>query len=154
MTCATSSKPKPNIKWTKVGSSDFLSNASLLTVVNVTRPRTANSRIQYQCIASNGVGTPATATASIIVNCKYVGKIVIHCALLFNVKYFSPFLCLLSSEICFDESAHHLFFLLQFGDGFSSVLESIYDPAEVHRDDLIIMFRFALTKGYHWKCQL
>ncbi|CAH3162619.1 unnamed protein product, partial [Pocillopora meandrina] len=41
---------------------------SLLTVVNVTSPRTANSRIQYQCIASNGVGTPATATASIIVN--------------------------------------------------------------------------------------
>ncbi|XP_066024489.1 fibroblast growth factor receptor 2-like isoform X2 [Pocillopora verrucosa] len=68
LTCATSGKPKPNIKWSKVGSSDFLSNASLLAVVNVTRPRTANSRIQYQCIASNGVGTPATATASIIVN--------------------------------------------------------------------------------------
>lgn len=155
MTCATSGKPKPNIKWSKVGSSDFLSNASQLAVVNVTRPGTANSRIQYQCIASNGVETPATATASIIVNCKYVGKIVIHCALLFNVKYFSPFLCLLSSEICFDESVHHLvFFLLQFGDGFSSVLEIFYDPAEDHRDDLIIMFRFALTKGYHWKCQL
>ena len=157
MTCATSGKPKPNIKWTKVGSSDFLYNASLLAVVNVTRPGTANSRIQYQCIASNGVGTPATATASIIVNCKYVGKIVIHCALLFNVKYFSPFLCLPSSEICFDESAYHLFFLLfllQLGDGFSSVLEIIYDPAGDHRDDLIIMFRSALTKGYHSKCQL
>ncbi|XP_066024475.1 fibroblast growth factor receptor 3-like isoform X3 [Pocillopora verrucosa] len=68
LTCAASGQPKPSIKWTKVGSSDFLSNASLLTVVNVTRPRTANSRTQYQCIASNGVGTPATATASIIVN--------------------------------------------------------------------------------------
>ena len=97
MTCAASGQPKPRIKWTKVGSSDFLSNTSLLTVVNVTRPRTANSRIQYQCIASNGVGTPASATASIIVNCKYVGKIVIRCALLFDVKYFLPFLCLLSS---------------------------------------------------------
>ena len=91
MTCAASGKPKPNIKWTKVGSSDFLSNASLLVVVNVTRPRTANSKLQYQCIASNGVGVPATATASIIVNCKYVGKIVIHYALLFDVEYFSPF---------------------------------------------------------------
>ena len=92
MTCAPSGKPNPSIKWIKVGSSDFLSNASLLTVVNVTRPRTANSRIQYQCIASNGVETPAIATASIIVNCKYVGKIVIHCALLFDVEYFFPFL--------------------------------------------------------------
>ena len=91
MTCSASGKPKPSIKWTKVGSSDFLSNASLLTVVNVTRPRTANSRIQYQCIASNGVGTPIMATASITVNCKCVGKIVIHCALLFDVEYFSPF---------------------------------------------------------------
>ena len=89
MTCAASGKPNPSIKWTKVGSSDFLSNASLLTVVNVTRPRTANSKIQYQCMASNGVETPATATASIIVNCKYIGKIVIHCALLFDVEYFS-----------------------------------------------------------------
>ena len=91
MTCAASGQPKPSIKWTKVGISDFLSNASLLIVVNVTRPRTANNKIQYQCIASNGVGTPATATASIVVNCKYEGKIVIRCALLFDVKYFFPF---------------------------------------------------------------
>ena len=91
MTCAASGKPKPGIKWIKVGSSDFLSNVPLLTVVNVTRPRTANRTIQYQCIASNGVETPATATASIIVNCKYVGKIVIDCALLFDGEYFSPF---------------------------------------------------------------
>ena len=101
MTCAASGKPNPSIKWTKVGSSDFLSNASLLTVVNVTRPTTANCRIQYQCIASNGVGTPAAATASIIVNCKYEGKIVIRCVLLFDFEYFSPFWCLLSSEIFF-----------------------------------------------------
>ena len=91
MTCATSGKPNPSIKWTKVGSPDFLSNALLLTVVNVTRPRIANSKIQYQCMASNGVETPATATASIIVNCKYVGKTVIHCALLFDVEYFPLF---------------------------------------------------------------
>ena len=104
MTCAASGKPKPGIKWIKVGSFDFLSNVPLLTVVNVTRPRTANRTIQYQCIASNGVETPATATASIIVNCKYVGKIVIHCGLLYDFEYVSPFSCLLSSEICFGES--------------------------------------------------
>ena len=91
MTCVASGKPKPSIEWSKVGSSDILSNASLLTVLNVTRPRTANSRIQYQCVASNGVGTPTMATASITVNCKYVGKIVIHHALLFDFEYFSPF---------------------------------------------------------------
>ena len=91
MTCTASGQPKPGIKWTKVGSSDFLSNTSLLNVVNVTRLRTVNGRIQYQCIANNGVGTPATATASIIVNCKYVVKIVIDCTLLFDVEYFSPF---------------------------------------------------------------
>lgn len=77
MTCTASGKPKPSIKWTKVGSSDFLSGASLLTVVNVTRPKTANSRIQYQCIASNGLGKPTMATASITVNCKYVGNTVV-----------------------------------------------------------------------------
>ena len=91
LTCAATGKPNPSIKWIKVGSSDFLSNASLLTVMNVTRPRATNRKIQYQCMASNGVETPATATASIIVKCKYVGKIVIHCALLFDVECFSPF---------------------------------------------------------------
>ena len=55
------------------------------------RPRTTNSKIQYQCMTSNGEETPATATASIIVNCKYVGKIVIHCALLFDLEYFPLF---------------------------------------------------------------
>ena len=101
MTCAASGKPNPNIKWTKVGSSDFLSNASLLTVVNATRPKTANSRIQYQCIASNGVGTPATATASVIVNCKYEGKIVIRCVLLFVVEYFPLFDVFSVQRFCF-----------------------------------------------------
>ena len=43
-------------------------------------------------------------------------------------------------------------FLLHFGNGFSSVLEIIYDPAQDHKDDLIMMFRFALTKGS--KCEL
>ena len=91
LTSAASGQPKPSIKCTKAGSSDSLSNASLLTVVNETRPRTANSRVQYQCIASNGVGTPTLATASITVNCNYVGKTVVHYALLFNFEYFSSF---------------------------------------------------------------
>lgn len=75
--CATSGKPIPKIKWTKVGGSDVPTDALLLTIVNVTRPRTANSRVEYQCIASNGVGTPAIATAIITVNCKFVDKIVV-----------------------------------------------------------------------------
>ncbi|XP_022793668.1 fibroblast growth factor receptor 3-like isoform X2 [Stylophora pistillata] len=68
LTCAAFGKPKPSITWTKVGSSDVVSNALLLIIENITRPRTANSKIGYQCIASNGVGTPAIATASITVN--------------------------------------------------------------------------------------
>ncbi|XP_022793286.1 MAM domain-containing glycosylphosphatidylinositol anchor protein 2-like [Stylophora pistillata] len=68
LTCAASGKPKPSIKWTKVDSSDVPHNGLLLTIVNITRPRTTNSRIEYQCMAINGVGTPAIATASITVN--------------------------------------------------------------------------------------
>jgi len=39
--------------------------------VNVSRPGTPDNMIQYQCTASNGVGTPATATSTIDVHCKY-----------------------------------------------------------------------------------
>ena len=130
LTCAASGKPKPSIKWTKVGSSDFLSNASQLTVENVTRPRAANSKIQYQCMVRNGVEAPATATASIIVNCKYLGTIAIHCASLFDIECFSPFLISPQFDL-FSESYLSLFFLLHFGNGFSSVLEIIYDPLKI-----------------------
>ena len=41
-----------------------------LTVVNVSRPGTADNMIQYQCTASNGVDTPATATVNVTVECK------------------------------------------------------------------------------------
>ncbi|PFX24014.1 Peroxidasin-like [Stylophora pistillata] len=84
LTCAASGKPKPSIKWTKVDSSDVPHNGLLLTIVNITRPRTTNSRIEYQCMAINGVGTPAIATASITVNsptaiaAQNIGGIAIH----------------------------------------------------------------------------
>ncbi len=71
LTCNASGKPDPSISWTKVGRPEVLSNTSSLTIVNVSRPGTPDNMIQYQCTASNGVGTPATATATINVHCKY-----------------------------------------------------------------------------------
>ena len=71
LTCNAFGKPEPSITWTGLGSSEVLSNISTLTIVNVSRPGTPDNMIQYQCTASNGVGTPATATATINVLCKY-----------------------------------------------------------------------------------
>ena len=68
-TCTASGKPKPRITWTKVGSSEVISYA-LQVKINVSRPVTADNMIQYQCAASNGVGTPATATVNVTVQCK------------------------------------------------------------------------------------
>ncbi|RMX51502.1 hypothetical protein pdam_00014831 [Pocillopora damicornis] len=65
-TCTASGKPKPRIAWTKVGSSEVISHALQVTV-NVSRPGTEDNMIQYQCTASNGVGTPAIATVNVTV---------------------------------------------------------------------------------------
>ena len=68
--CNASGKPEPIITWTKLGSLVVLSNTSSLTIVNVSRPGTPDNMIQYQCTASNGVETPATATVNVTVHCK------------------------------------------------------------------------------------
>ena len=71
LTCNVSGKPDPTITWTKQGSGVVLSNTSSLDVVNVSRHDAIDDIIQYQCKASNGVGTPATATVNVTVYCKY-----------------------------------------------------------------------------------
>ena len=68
--CNASGKPAPVIAWTKAGSSQVLSHTSLLSVVNVSRPGTADNTIQYQCKASNGVETLATVTVNVTVHCE------------------------------------------------------------------------------------
>ena len=70
LSCNASGKPEPGITWTKVGSSKVFSDVSSLMVPNVTRPGTPDNIIQYQCSASNGVESPATAIANITVHCK------------------------------------------------------------------------------------
>ena len=71
LTCNASGEPEPSMSWTRIGSSNVLSVSPSLTIVNVSRPGTADNLIQYQCTASNGVGTPATATVYVTVVCKY-----------------------------------------------------------------------------------
>ena len=70
LTCNASGKPQPVITWTKLGSPEVLSKKSSLTIVNVSRPGTPDNMIQYQCTASNGVETPATATVNVTVQCE------------------------------------------------------------------------------------
>ena len=72
LTCNVTGKPQPIISWTELGSSEVLSNTSSLTIVNVSRPEIPDNMIQYQCTASNGVGTPTTATVNVTVHCKYI----------------------------------------------------------------------------------
>ena len=69
-TCAAYGKPEPKIAWTKVGSATVITDTPSVSVI-VDRPRTADNMIQYQCTASNGVETPATATVNVTVYCKY-----------------------------------------------------------------------------------
>ena len=74
LTCNTRGVPSPVITWTLIGQSGVLSQVASLTVVNVRRPGTPDNMIQYQCTASNGVESPATATANITVHCKSLNK--------------------------------------------------------------------------------
>ena len=70
--CNTSGKPDPVITWTRLGSSEVLSNTSLLTVANVRRLGNPDNLIQYQCTASNRVANPAIAVANVTVYSKSV----------------------------------------------------------------------------------
>ena len=69
LTCNASGTPEASITWTMVGYAEDLSTDSRLTV-NVSRQLAKKNMIQYQCTASNGVGTPATATADVTVHCE------------------------------------------------------------------------------------
>ena len=75
LTCNASGVPYPLIRWTRIGQSTVLSQNSLFTVANVRRPGTPNNLIQYQCTASNGVESPASAVANVTVYCKFFEKL-------------------------------------------------------------------------------
>ena len=69
--CNVTGKPDPTLTWTKVGNPRPLSNNAVLSTGILNRNDTINNIMQYQCTASNGVESPATAIANITVNCKY-----------------------------------------------------------------------------------
>ena len=71
LTCNVSGIPLPSVTWKQVGSLAVLSRRASFVVVNVSRPGTPDETIHYECTASNGVGSPATAIASVTVHCKY-----------------------------------------------------------------------------------
>ena len=71
LSCNASGKPAPVITWIQVGDSEVLAQGSSISVVNITRPGTPDSMIQYQCTASNGVESPVKAVANVTVHCKY-----------------------------------------------------------------------------------
>lgn len=68
-TCIPYGKPVPSVAWIKVGTADEIGHTPSLSVL-VTRPETQDNMIQYRCTASNGVGTPATATVNVTVDYK------------------------------------------------------------------------------------
>ena len=68
--CNTTGIPPPSIEWTKVNDTTVLSNTSVLTLYNVTRPGTLNETVQYRCTAKNGYGDPAHAVATVGVECE------------------------------------------------------------------------------------
>lgn len=84
LTCNASGKPQPCITWTKLGSSEVISDTSSLAIVNVTRPGTPDNMIQFQCTASNGVETPATDITTVTVQCEFFNEY----ANLYNTSYF------------------------------------------------------------------
>ena len=69
--CNATGKPDPTLTWTKVDNPRPLSNNTVLKTGILNRTDTINNMIQYQCTASNGVESPATAIANISVYCKY-----------------------------------------------------------------------------------
>ena len=66
--CTASGKPEPTITWTRdgqdVGSGEYL---------NITAQTTLNGSV-YKCTADNGIGQPASATATLTV--KGLGMII------------------------------------------------------------------------------
>ena len=69
--CNATGKPNPTLTWTKDGSLGALSYNAILNTGILNRNDTINNTIQYQCAASNGVESPATAVANVTVLCKF-----------------------------------------------------------------------------------
>ena len=68
--CNATGTPPLSIEWTKVGSSTVLSSTSALTLYDVSRPGTPSETVQYRCTAKNGYGDPASAVATVHVQCE------------------------------------------------------------------------------------
>lgn len=64
--CNATGNPKPNITWTKDGSSTVLYQGETYSIVNIQRQAAGD----YKCTARNGVGAQKNVTASVTVHCE------------------------------------------------------------------------------------
>ena len=70
LTCNASGIPFPVITWNLAGTLGVLSQNTVFTAVNITRPGTPSDELHYQCTATNGFGNAAVDNATITVHCK------------------------------------------------------------------------------------
>ena len=68
LTCNATGDPAPSITWKKDKTQTILARGEQLTLSNVTR----KDQGLYICVANNGIGTNASASAMLHVLCKYI----------------------------------------------------------------------------------
>ena len=66
--CNATGNPRPNITWTKDGSSTVLHQGETYSFVNIQRQAAGD----YKCTAWNGVGTQKNNTGTVTVHCELI----------------------------------------------------------------------------------
>ena len=92
--CNATGNPAPNITWTKDGSPTVLYQGKAYGIVNIQKQAAGD----YTCTASNGVGVPKNATATVTVHCKFTQSFI-----LVYVKQITFCLIVYVTHFLFDE---------------------------------------------------